>query len=213
MTEEEVIAIHLGNFGPAPNGHYFSGFAGAIRDARKFTGRDMNTGKKLANSGFGDLGSWLGALGYLTLLDQIGGCFKPKDVKPENGNSITKALKYFSKLSDQEIDAIYALRCAFSHDYSLYNLGSKPSLKCHFAVTKDPRFPLVSLPKTQWDGDYKNRTEGSKTTINLEKLGDLVENVCLRLVYLVNEKNLKIVLKGGKEELLNRYSFIAYNPK
>lgn len=75
MTDNETIYKHL---------HYIanempvSAFCAALRDARKFTGRNLDTGGKLSEPSCGDHGSWLGAIGYMTLIDQIGSCFKPK---------------------------------------------------------------------------------------------------------------------------------------
>src|SRR3954467_15732365 len=113
MTDKEAIKFHLTNsYIESSNLTYFSGFCGALKDARKMTGRNTETGDKDGSNSFGHLGSWLGTIGYLSLLDQIGGCFKKVSgaTVDSNKSGIIKALKNFSGFNDNEIDAIYALR-------------------------------------------------------------------------------------------------------
>ena len=109
MTEDEALALHFGYFPPAGGVRWFSGFVGALRDARRMTGRNQDTAAK------GDenlLGSWLGTLGYMALLDQIGKCFKPRtaailQARPGRKlNEIERALRYFASLSLDHIDAL-----------------------------------------------------------------------------------------------------------
>ena len=167
---------------------------------------------KSTDDSCGDYGSWLGAIGYLSLLDQIGKCFKPSAaVTINNENSISKALKYFAThIPNAEVDAIYALRNAFAHDYSLYNINNnRPSYTHHFTVLKSPVHPLVRLPQTQWGGNIGNRTQNNMTVINLEALGDTVEQICFRLLQLANNNGLEVTLAGGSDELIQRYSFYA----
>lgn len=216
MPEEVAIKYHLSMFRTHPTDDkmiFFSGFTSAFRDARKFTGRDQDNGQKLNVQNFGNLGSWLGAVGYMILLDQIGSCFKPKSSPIEIGNSIWKALRYFTTLSEPEIEAVYALRCAFAHDYSLYNISSprRPSLTHYFKVCQSPSIPLVTLPKVQWDGNYENKNSENETLINLEALGDQVEQICAQLFELASKNELDVTLNGGSDELILRYSFFAYS--
>jgi len=212
MPEQQAILTHLTNFSQGQNVTYFSGFVAALRDARKFTKRNQDDGQKLIDDSCGDHGSWLGAIGYLSLLDQIGTCFKPIGTATiNNENSISKALKYFTNIPHLDIDAIYALRNAFAHDYSLYNINHKiQSYTHHFSVKQNPVDPLVSLPQTQWDGIIANRTHANRTVVNLEALGDTVEQICSTLFQLANNNNLAVTLPGGSDELIQRYSF--YTP-
>jgi len=145
-------------------------------------------------------------------LDQIGKCFKPTAAAQiATGNSINKALKYFANnLPNLEVDSIYALRNAFAHDYSLYNIHpTKPSYTHHFRVLKSPVHPLVRLPQVQWDGNIKNRIPNNMTVINLEALGDTVEGICAQLLQLADENTLEVILNGGSDELIQRYSFYS----
>jgi hypothetical protein len=208
MSEIEALKLHFAGLTKTQEFTFFSGFSGALRDARKFTRRNQDNGVKLNGENLGDLGSWLGTIGYLALLDQIGKCFKPKSARHIAGNSITKALKYFTKLPDKDIDAIYALRCGFAHDFSLFNVNQKnPSLTHFFLVHKGVDGPLVQLPQVQWDGNHLNRTGKNMTIVNLELLGDMVEEIVKNLTQIADSGGLEVTLPGGSDELIRRYSF------
>jgi len=205
MPSEIALKLHLLKAPPQNGIQFFSGFMAALGDARSATGRD-----DLGRSEYPlKHGCWLGAIGYMALLDQIGSCFKPINRPKQNGNTITKALKYFTSLSDAEIDAIYALRCAFAHDYSLYNINNRPSLTHRFQVTAGGSLKLVDLPNIVWDGDYANKSPDNVTTINLESFGNMVESICSNIFTLANNNGLEVVLIDGTDELLQRYSYFT----
>lgn len=203
MSANQAIEFHLTTHPPVEGIHTFSGFVAALRDARIATGRD-EFGRKVDHT---KSGCWLGAIGYIALLDQIGTCFKPKQEAYENGTSIHRALKYFSNLSDDEIEALYALRCSFAHDFSLHNIKKdKPSRTHRFRVCIGSSDRVVALPNVRWDGNYESKNLEDFTTMNLEAFGDLVENICQQLSTLANSDELDVVLPGGSDELLHRYS-------
>lgn len=213
ISETQAIDAHLNDRPPItlPDGtkiKVISGFWACVCDTRNFTGRD-STGKVID---FEKCRSWLGNIGYLVLLDQIGSCFKDKNKAPETGSPIQKALKYFSVLSQDEADAIYALRCALAHDYSLVNKNAnKPNLQHQFALTGGTGTLMVKPPQP-WDGDLLNRTQNNQTMIDMEQLGNLVEGVYARVLELASRGELEVVLAGGKNELIARYTF-AYQGK
>ncbi len=195
---------HFSN-NPATNGILaFSGFNRCLKESREVTGRDPENGTMTYPE---KQGSWLGAVGYMALLDQIGSCFKPRGVTTIPGNTIKKSLGYFSALNNQEIDALYALRCAFTHDFSLYNINQNNSSLTHcFSVGIFSNQSVVTLPQEQWNKDYNNTHARYKTVINLAAFGNLVESVCAKLVDLFCSDQLDIALAGGSDELLQRYS-------
>jgi hypothetical protein len=206
MPEKKALEAHFSKIFSEGGVTRFSGFVAARNDARVATGRDGN-GNKIPG---GYQGSWLGAVGYMSLLDQIGSCFKPKARSSVSGNTIFKALSYFSQLTSDQINAIYALRCAFSHDFSLYNINVRdPYLTHRFQVRQGSTGDFIVLPKTRWDGNYENMTPDNGTIINLELLGDLVEDICRNLESMARNGELEIVLPGGSDELLRRYSFYS----
>ncbi len=207
MSAKKAIDLHLQPLREENGKWKFSAFTAALRDAREMTGRSPDTGEKFDRNH----GSWLGTMGYLALLDQIGKCFKPiekasiTEVRP-----IVKALTYFTDLNIQEIDSIYALRCSFAHDFSLFNIPTNPnahSLFHYFLVTQGIKGRLILLPTQRWDGNHENKTQNNQTCINLELLGDLVESVCVKIQELANSDELEIILPEGSDELIYRYSF------
>jgi hypothetical protein len=212
MTDKEVIQFHLTNsYIESSPWTFFSGFCGALKDARKMTGRNIETGDKDGTNKFGHLGSWLGTIGYLALLDQIGSCFKRvggPEVE-ENKSGIVKALKHFSALDDNQIDAIYALRNSFAHDFSLQNVGRRQGLIHLFEVGNSPTEPLTVLPTQPWDGVLETKTLNNLTKINLQALGDEVEKLVKNLIQLNSNNQVEIILEKGKEELIARYSFVT----
>ena len=200
LSEAKAISAH---FTYSDQNKIVFGFMLALRDARGATGRDPSSGSILYPN---KTGCWLGAIGYCTLLDQIGSCFKDKKKSIIQGNTISKALGYFTRLSQSEIDVIYALRNAFAHDFSLSNINNvRPHLTHRFKVTRGSSHPLITLPFTPWDGDYLNYTAQNETVVNLERFGNLVESVYLTLINLHKNRDLEIVLPGGSDELIRRY--------
>ena len=212
MTEKEAIKRHLSNNKEEENRTCFSGFMAALLDAREITGRDplgYYTGNELKAE------SWLGAMGYMALLDQIGKCFKPKDADKVEDNSYKKALKYFESfygIDDNDINALYALRNAFMHDFSLSNVGKKNGKHYIFSGTTDTD-KIVEHAKEPWNGKYKDMKPENETQINLKRFGDMVEEIYEKLIELYDENNLEIALAGGVDELVKRYYFCKSKPK
>jgi len=201
-TIKPALDLHLFEHVSIGEGRVVSALIRALNNARRETGRDKNGLKILGQ----DHGSWLGAIGYMVILDQIGNCFRPRS-RPtfHNFNSIQKALRYFTHLGVRRINGMYALRCALAHDYSLCNYHKDQSLQHRFVVTQGEKPPLVKLPRIPWDGDIFKNERRNVTVVNLEKIGDLVEAVYKRLIELYKRKNLEISLKGGPNELIQRY--------
>jgi len=212
MDKKTSINIHLTLNYKESNDNliHFSTLCGALKDSRKMTGRNIETGEKDSSNTFGHLGSWLGTMGYITILDQIGKCYRPKKMKPldKNKSAIIKALKYFTDLNDLQINAIYALRNAFFHDFSLFNKDN-PKYLHHFAVDNNSTNPIVILPKKAWDGKLDNINDNNETYVNLQALGDLVENIYNKLLDLSKHDDLQIELEGQENELALRYSVVT----
>lgn len=211
MSEEMAIKHHFAQSRTLENGtmRVCSSFGELIESARKLTGRHPINGGKVVSE---NRSSWLGVLAYLILLDQIGGCFKPKtEVLVQNKNEVQKALHYFSnRLGPQEVDAIYALRCCLAHDFNLCNINNKNlSLTHHFGISYGSQEKVIKLPKVSWDGDYENRNNDNRTFVDVERLCSLVEDACYKLFALRDQNQLDCILPGGTDELLQRYGIFA----
>jgi hypothetical protein len=204
MNTRTALDLHLFEQANVGGVSIDSALVRGLCNVRKETGRDKN-GFKITGE---DHGSWLGAIGYMAILDQTGNCFKPRTCPAlGNENSIQKALRYFTRLGKCKINAIYALRCSLAHDYSLSNIpkNKDQTLQHRFIVTQGEKTPLIRLPRDPWDGNILKNERRNTTVVNLEKLGDLVETVYKRLVHLHKHDRLDISLKGGPDELIQRY--------
>lgn len=206
MDESAAITYFLS----APTGgeevQFFSSLYKGLVDCRSATNRNLVTGERLPNN---EHDSWVGALGYLSLLDLIGTCLTRKGLAQESLGKITPfihALETFGGLTRQEISALYSLRCGFAHDFSLYNVHpTKPELTHYFHLRVDTDAPLVLPAKKPWDGDYKRTSLECATVIGLTRIGDLVEDIYLNLQQLAKSRDLEIRLLGGAKELNDRY--------
>jgi hypothetical protein len=181
---------------------HFSSLTGAIRAARETTGRDVSTGEKKTGEPHGN---WLGVLGYFTVLDQVGSCFQ-RISSSSSSKGVPSALKQFTNLNQADIKALYALRCSFAHDFSLFNKNEKrPDLWHRFVVLANNEYPLIKLPEKPWDGDIFTDSPDVFTVVNLEKLGDLVEDVFRTLIELAKDNKLQTRSKCDPNEISAKY--------
>jgi hypothetical protein len=172
----------------------FSCLGIAIKDARLITGRNIVDGKEktgkhdfLMNSEEGILYnySFIGVIDYLLILDLIGTAFRKKQFQCTKTNPIYKALKQFSKLTDDEIFVIIALRNSLAHNYSLVNIPKDKNEYTdklhHFKLINTRTSKLVEI-STRWlDGEYSSKSEINETSIGLDNLFDMIEEVIANL--------------------------------
>lgn len=144
----------------------------AIADARVASGRDRDTGDVVNPD---PPTKWLGAIGYMALLDMLGSAIRRRVGAPATGNSFKKALESFTALPEAERKAVYALRNAFAHDYSLVNDG--PAGTHLFRIEWDVASPLLVLPTVPWDGNYPVVAGTDDTVVNLFRFTELAESV------------------------------------
>ena len=186
---------------------WVSAFSALVRDARRATGRNLETGLVDRDE---DTGSWLGALGYLVLLDQIGECFEvpTERRRPPRGNDFLCCLANFSpQLTHQDMLALYALRNAFAHSYSLTHTHPKEQrLRHRFLLTSDSSALLITYPKVLWSGIHADQRHDNQTQINLRALGDLAERIVPDVQAQVKAGTATVKLRGGLNELRNRFS-------
>ena len=210
------------------NTWFFSSYTAALKDARLITGRSLLTGKPKKSIGKqlnikNQLGCWAGALVYLVLIDHIGKFFKHKNPNKTilYCNPFISALSNFSPLQEDEIRALYGLRCAFAHNYGLYNnedAGNINKKNIHFFELSIHYNKLIKFPQTPWDGiDFSYNKKNFITEVNIKLLGDLVEDMHSRLIDLVKKNELEInkSLKGktfmnDNSELFNRNKIMVY---
>lgn len=214
LINEHLTAIDL----PIPNGMLKqSCLTAALREVRGWTNRNKETGLPNEVGSIGYLGHWLGATGYMTILDQIGKTYKIVNpvitTHPVYNNSIKNALKYFTDLTPRDVKAIVALRNAFTHDFSLFNIDlDNANNNFCFSVINNPIEPVVkhTSQENKWNGDINAISPNHITTINLKTFGDLVENIYLKLIELNEADNLEIILNGKEVELEKRYFYYHF---
>jgi hypothetical protein len=183
LTEDERAAIdrHLYECKPADGMRYQSSLIAILGDARGAADRD-GKGRVKPNS---RSQSWLGATAYLILLDQVGKTFKVNGKPDTFDYPIGLAIGHFTPIQDKAtIEALYALRCALAHDYSLFNRdrsGNQPMRDHAFNFKADPISPLVEFPSNKWNRIYKEPPLEQTTVVNLRKVGDLGETVARSL--------------------------------
>lgn len=141
-----------------------SGYISVLIESRKLTGRNIKTGNKLKKPH----GSWLGSLGYMVIIDLLADLIDISFIsnQGEYQNNFIKFIRQFFNLSYDDACSIYALRCAFAHDFGLINNNKKYSeLNKRFEVTQGSN-NLIEI---------KYKQKGNVYMVDLEKLADLIE--------------------------------------
>lgn len=200
----------------------FSTLIAGLRDCRLYSGRELTSGKFRSNVLNGEEGNWLSAIGYFTILDQIGSCYRPIGTpEPQsNSNKIKLAIENFAyeliDSSERQLNALIALRNAFTHDFNLLNIPDntkKIDLQQHkFTVVADKNNWVVDLPQHIWNGDIAGKDfydTSDSTFVNLIGFGNLVEEIYQRIYNLVRED--RIHLNLPIEILINKYTFVTSN--
>ena len=158
--------------------------------------------------------SWLGTVGYMIVLDQLGSALRPSAVSPATGpQAFVMSLEYFApELRANDREALYSLRNALVHDYSLVDKGTSPHL---FKLVADDTTPIVAHPKIRYDRSNPSRDQpredqlaGSKTIVNLRAFAHMVEEIVVDVRDLAQRDGvLVIALEGGQDALAFCHSF------
>jgi len=190
----------------------FSCLKTALNDARKLTGRNLESGNyelKIFenNDTTFDPHSFIGIINYLLILDMIGEIFTTRN----KINKIYKALKEFSSLTDRDIDTVVSLRNSLAHNYGLINIPdnqNKNSTQRHKFIISTSLSILIEYPLStnKWNGDYADKSESSSTKIGYIELCNLVEAVYADLISKLENNLIVISLNGGIEELKSRFT-------
>ena len=107
----------------AGTGVTFSSFTAGLRDARRATGRNQDTGHIVDE--LDGPQNWLGAIGYLILADHLGSCIRPfRSRQHPTGSDFEKFFTHFTQLKPRQITALWALRCILCPPVQPYEPGS-----------------------------------------------------------------------------------------
>lgn len=184
----------------------------ALRDARRVTGRDDLGAIRRPE----DVGTWAGAIVYLCVLDQLGSAVRREGLDSEREgrlrekqNSFKRCLVQFSQLGDDEINALWALRNAFAHNFSLVSKDVRLRGTWHLFSLSVAGAQLVRLPPHRWDGTIGD--VAATTIVSLVGVGDLAEAVC-RDVRIAHEAG-QLRLALSDEEFRLRYFLMFGDPE
>lgn len=191
----------------------------ALTDARKLTGRNLETGHDEFNilqnrQSFLNPYSFIGIINYLLFLEMIGEIFKLKSFQTKKTNNIYKSLKQFdNSITERDIYTIIALRNSIAHNYALVNIPrnqKENSLKRHkFTIdNSDSCTSIIQYPKSNWNGDFCDKSVDSSTIVSSIQLINHIELVYQNLVRGINDDSIELSLSKGVEELKARFTII-----
>lgn len=209
MNEQEAILLYVDDLSKDPNPRRVSCLTAIVRDARVACARDIHTGKRIESL----KASWLGMVGYLIALDQVGTAVKRHSYSGQNA-PIENALEQFTDLPEKERQLIYSLRNAMLHNYSLVNVHPKrrPGYNHVLTMTDPLHSTLATFPKTEWNGDFASVIPGVSTVVNINAVADVAELAFVRLSHEAHSANLRINVAGGVTELIKRFTFQIGGP-
>jgi hypothetical protein len=102
-------------------------------------------------------------------------------------------------LTEQDRHLLYALRCAFAHEYGLSNEGKgnkHAALRRHqFQLHEAGERKLAVYPVRQWNGRHGRRANSKTgtTKVNLTEVGNLVEDVVATVEAGARSGNLRLI--------------------
>ena len=217
---------------PGPRGEVFvrmSTFRRLLNELRPLAGRNPASGWQEKNADDWPLIPVL--IGYCTILDHIGGCYEPltPEVTKEEKRDFVRALKCFPAscrdlsdptkphvrnvhdLNDNEIEALYAFRCALVHEGAFVNKDR--SRKYVFRMVRDIG-RKVELPKKLWTGDLADVSDECITKIDGWGFVTLAETIVTQVLQLAKCNGLRCRLKGSAEELRRCYlmDWLSFDP-
>ncbi len=116
-------------------------------------------------------------------------------------------MERFTDLAHHQIDVLYALRCAFVHDYSLMNNSRRKELVHVFTTAWDEHTPLIELPeeKDRWDGrpEAESLERADSTTVNLLAFTEICESIVKTICGLHSTNDLALAIPS--ETVNHRY--------
>lgn len=188
-----------------------------LKGGRSLSGRDIKTGvyemrelnEKTITDGMYHSFQFSGLISYLIFLEQLGSIFRPKGLTEKSERDIRGALKHFSNIDENKINAIASLRNSMVHRFGLATEKSprlKPPRKFTLSTERNPE--IVLMPATDWTGDFSDKTDNTSTTIFIHDLIDLAESVYKNIAKALSDDNLEMVLADGMMELKARYTTV-----
>lgn len=209
-SPEDLIELYLFlpvtlEIAPGQRFVFRSSLEALLTDAHRVTGRDDNG--DVVDEGL--LGTWLGAMGYLSLIDQAGKAVR-WSTRPAVADSPFEAILVQHGVPASEAAALYGLRNAMVHSYGLANENhNRPECQHFFRLEVWGGAPRVVFPDTPWNGDPAD-VNGHETTVSLQAVGNLGEVLVLDLAESwLRDRDLQLA-NGLSPELMRRRYFFAH---
>lgn len=199
-------------------------FMMALKSARYNLGRNISTGEVIdSNDGIPfellnrddvfnncmlEDTAFTGLLTYLILIDQIGSIFTKSMPRKRDNNGFKEAIKTFSTITcEEDIDAIYQLRCSLAHSFGLVsNKRKNKNEHRKFSLSFVKTSPIVRHPITEWESNYADKSDDTSTIIGVYALCDEIEYMIQNIINMENEGTL--LLKKPEEEIKSCYTII-----
>jgi hypothetical protein len=204
IPSTDLITAHLSTEPTSLlGGQTHSALGTPLKEIRAKAGRDENSGKLNSNIS----GSWLAALGYLALIEQVGSCYNRPEGNESDPRDLVRAIRQFSKVSEADsLEVLYGLRCSLSHNYAIVRNDARYPKQPKYAFIVHPiptsgtgRVPLIKYPATPWDGDYsKLANPDFRTMVSIAGIGDLFEEIFASVKDLHTKGGLRLRLPANE---------------
>jgi hypothetical protein len=204
-SEKAAVYRYVHEFERVGDDLHISTFRAAVRDARQLCGRDVDTGAIVGEP----TALWPASLTYLVLLEQIGKVIRPTWSKRRKPSRDLRAAlgEWHSGLNQTDLDMLYALRCAFGHEFAMANENANhPTLQHRFELHDAGERTLVKY-NGQWNGVYGAGAVGGPTAVNLRELAEVVEAVVVDIERSVAARDVRLIDGVDLEMVLNRWGF------
>lgn len=188
----------------------------ALRNARRFSGRDMSTGIQTGFAHITDEDIFAAITHFLIVLDILG-CSIKNQVQCNCSNGIKRCLKMFSSLNKADINAMKSLRNTVAHNYGLATEAPKknndPRYKFHISVLQQELFVHSKREFGSGFGKddiYHDKSSDSDTVVGFEPLCNLVEQVYRNVISAYYRDEIELNNMSDYWELQSRFLITVY---
>ena len=177
-----------------------------------------------------DPASITAVLSTLCLVEQLGQFFEPlsksRTWNNRAGENKFKAFLFqLSSLSEDEVNALYALRCSLAHDFSVVNINNvsvdRKDYAYIFRLNFDASKPVIELPAEDWKGEYgiftaerADEKNNFLTRIGATSLINLVRDIIRKLQKMHTDGELVCILGDDLHlKIMARYAMLFRKTK
>lgn len=214
-AEQRAILRYVFEHGAwTPGVTTISCFRAAIRDARQLSGRNVDTGALRPRLRRGKA-IWPGTLVYLVTVDQVGQVISMRRRLPTHEPFMDALDDFAPTLPVRDRHMLYALRCAFAHEFGLVNegRGKHAAVRQHlFQLHEAGERKLVIYPKRVWNGRFGARanTKTGTTHVNITEVARVVEEVVATIESAATAGHLRLLQGVTPATVTSRWHFRTF---